>query len=115
GPADAVATFQDRIGLTWAFVLQMIARGDAGQSGADDQHVEMFLHGALRCADRPAVADRTIVPREHAARKREVKPQSITVRDRRPAPGTSRSAARTPVRETAAPKQARWFWQASPT
>src|ERR1019366_395542 len=48
GAADAVAALEDGIALAGTFVLQVITRADAGQSGADDQHVEMFRwHGGL--------------------------------------------------------------------
>src|SRR6266436_8833811 len=63
GAADAIAPFEDDKALAWALVLQMIARRDTGQSGADDQHVEMFIwHGDLRwrevsdCRDDPSIA-----------------------------------------------------------
>ena len=38
----AVAALENDVALAGAFLLQMIARADAGQPGADDQHVEMF-------------------------------------------------------------------------
>src|SRR5215469_6512226 len=40
--ADAVATLQDDEALARAFRLEVIARADTGQTGADDQNVEMF-------------------------------------------------------------------------
>ena len=42
GAADAVAALEDDETLAGALLLQVIARADAGQPGADDQHVEMF-------------------------------------------------------------------------
>src|SRR5581483_9284823 len=49
GAADGMAAFEDDESLRRTFGLQMIAGGDAGQAGADDQHVEMFnRHCALR-------------------------------------------------------------------
>ncbi len=42
GAADAVAALEDGKALARTFVLQVISRADAGQPGADDQHVEMF-------------------------------------------------------------------------
>src|SRR5947209_11527754 len=42
GAADAVAALEDRKTLARAFLLQVKTRADAGQPGADDQHVEMF-------------------------------------------------------------------------
>ena len=52
--ADAVAALQDHVALAGAILLQVIARADAGQAGADDQDVEMFvLHGGLRKSDCP--------------------------------------------------------------
>src|ERR1700722_8157208 len=42
GAADAVAALENDVALAGALLLQVIARADAGQSGADDQHVEMF-------------------------------------------------------------------------
>ncbi len=48
GAADTVAALEDRIALAGAFLLQVIGRADAGQPGADDQHVDMFAcHGHL--------------------------------------------------------------------
>src|SRR5437588_1203160 len=40
--ADTVAALEDRVSLARAFLLQMIARANAGQAGADDQDVEVF-------------------------------------------------------------------------
>src|ERR1019366_2811708 len=49
GAADAVAALVDGEGLAGTFLPQGITRADAGQSGADDQPVEMFgWHGGLR-------------------------------------------------------------------
>src|SRR5471030_2896116 len=49
GAADGLATLQDGKALARAFLLQVIAGTDAGQSGTDDQHVEMFwCHDSLR-------------------------------------------------------------------
>ncbi len=42
GAADAVAALEDGVTLAGTGVLQVIARANAGQPGADDQHVEMF-------------------------------------------------------------------------
>ena len=42
GAADAVAALENDVALARAFLLQMKARADAGQAGADDQNVEMF-------------------------------------------------------------------------
>ncbi len=42
GAADAVAALEDDVALARAFLLQVIARADAGQPGADDEDVEMF-------------------------------------------------------------------------
>jgi hypothetical protein len=42
GAADAVAALQDDVALARALFLQVIARADAGEAGADDQDVEMF-------------------------------------------------------------------------
>ena len=42
GAADAVAPLEDRVAFAGAFLLQMIARADAGQPGSDDQDVEML-------------------------------------------------------------------------
>src|ERR1700761_4302771 len=55
GAADGVAAFEDDVRLRRTFGLEMIAGRDAGQAGADDQHVEMFRwHCALRNrASRP--------------------------------------------------------------
>ena len=45
GAADAIAAFENDKALARALLLQVIARADAGQAGADDQDVEMFgLH-----------------------------------------------------------------------
>src|ERR1700754_4671725 len=47
GAADAVAALENDITFAGTFLLKMITRADAGQSGADNQHVEMFwLHTA---------------------------------------------------------------------
>ena len=42
GAADAIAALEDDVALAGAFLLQMKARADARQAGADDEHVEMF-------------------------------------------------------------------------
>src|SRR5215471_11339163 len=42
GASDAVPPLQDCKALGRAFLLQVIARRDAGETGADDQDVEMF-------------------------------------------------------------------------
>src|SRR5450759_4174571 len=42
GAPDAVAALEDGVALAGTFLLQVITRADAGQSGANDQHVEMF-------------------------------------------------------------------------
>src|ERR1700722_10643996 len=42
GAADGVAALENDVALAGALLLQVIARADAGQPGADDQHVEMF-------------------------------------------------------------------------
>ncbi len=52
GAADAIAALEDDVALAGAFLLQMKARADAGEAGADDENVEMFdLH------DTPARGD----------------------------------------------------------
>ena len=49
GAADAVAALENGEALAGALLLQVIARADAGQPGADDQDVEMFCcHDGLR-------------------------------------------------------------------
>ena len=65
GAADAVAALENGIALARAFVLQVKTRADAGQAGADDQHVEMFCHGGL---PRPALSAvmAGLVPAIHA-------------------------------------------------
>src|SRR4051812_44213131 len=40
--ADAVAALEDDVALARAFLLQVPAGANAGQAGADDQHVEML-------------------------------------------------------------------------
>src|SRR6266403_1100200 len=62
GAADGVATFEDRVALARALVLKVIARADAGEAGADDQHVEMFA-----CSDRLHLADTKDVDARHKA------------------------------------------------
>ena len=42
----AVAALEDDVALARTFLLQMIARADAGEARADDENVEMF-----RCHD----------------------------------------------------------------
>src|SRR5258708_5892425 len=42
GAANGLAAFEDGKTLGGTFLLQMIARADAGQASANDQHVEMF-------------------------------------------------------------------------
>ena len=42
GAADTVAALEDGVALARAFLLQVIARADAGEAGADDQDVEVF-------------------------------------------------------------------------
>src|SRR6185437_620293 len=57
GAANAIAALENDVALAGAFLLQMKARADAGQAGADDEDVEMFRcqifrgHGDLRDAD----------------------------------------------------------------
>ncbi len=63
GAADAVAALEDDKALGGAFVLQMIARADAGEPGADDQDVEMFgwhfcLHVCLQRASTMPAGER---------------------------------------------------------
>src|SRR6478672_9857038 len=52
--ADAVAALENDKTLAGAIALQVIARADAGEAGADDQHVDMFVcgrfHGSLNFA-----------------------------------------------------------------
>src|SRR5229473_4002995 len=43
GAADAVAALKNDKTLGRTIVLQVIARADPGQSGADDQHIDMFV------------------------------------------------------------------------
>src|SRR6476659_4674654 len=43
GTANAVAALEDGKALARAIALQVIARADAGQSGADDQDVNMYV------------------------------------------------------------------------
>ena len=53
GAADAVAPLEDHVALARAFLLQVIARANAGQAGADNEDVEMFCclgHGDLPAA-----------------------------------------------------------------
>ena len=51
GAADGVAALEDDVALAGTFLLQVEARADSGQAGADDQHVEMFWwHRALPAA-----------------------------------------------------------------
>src|ERR1700681_4957343 len=40
--ADTVAALEDGVALAGTIALQVIARANAGQPGADDQYVEMF-------------------------------------------------------------------------
>src|SRR5215831_18627687 len=54
GPADALPPLENDKILGRAFVLKVIARRDAGQTGADDQDVEMLalkgcFHRGLAC------------------------------------------------------------------
>ena len=67
GAADAVAPLEDHVALARAFLLQVIARADAGQAGADDEDVEMFCcigHDdlpAFRCnGQRREIATRNV-------------------------------------------------------
>jgi len=41
-PAETVLRFQDNEALSRALLLQMIGAADAGNSGTDDQYVEML-------------------------------------------------------------------------
>src|SRR5436305_1149568 len=51
GAADAVAPLEDDVALARALLLQVIARADAGQAGADNEYVEVFCrHDDLRVA-----------------------------------------------------------------
>src|SRR6266403_880216 len=43
GTADGLAALKDDKAPAGAIVLQVIARADAGQSGADNQHIDMFV------------------------------------------------------------------------
>src|SRR6266404_1662793 len=43
GAADALAALEDDKTLSRAVLLQVETRADAGQAGADNQHVEMFV------------------------------------------------------------------------
>src|SRR5579859_3251709 len=63
GAADAIAPFENEVALARAFLLQVIARADAGQTGADDHDVKMFrllgrFHGRrlARKAERKSTA-----------------------------------------------------------
>src|SRR6266550_8959442 len=51
GAADAVAPFEDDKALARAFPPQMKTGADAGEPGADDQHVEMVGFGRLHGID----------------------------------------------------------------
>src|SRR3954470_15458884 len=42
GAADTIAPLENGVALAGALLLQMIARADAGQASADDQHIEML-------------------------------------------------------------------------
>src|SRR5882672_9143811 len=42
GAADAIAALEDDVALARAFLLQVIARADAGEACADDEDVEML-------------------------------------------------------------------------
>src|SRR5216684_7189810 len=53
GAADAVAALEDHKALGRTFLLEVKTRADAGQAGADNQHVEMFWwHGGLPASGR---------------------------------------------------------------
>src|SRR6202521_4603570 len=43
GAADAIAALEDGVALAGTILLQVIARADAGQPGADDQDIDMFV------------------------------------------------------------------------
>ena len=42
GAADRLARLEDRVALAGAALLQVVGGADAGEAGADDQHVDMF-------------------------------------------------------------------------
>src|ERR1700681_4318683 len=46
GTTDAVAALENDKTLGRAIALEVIARADSGQPGADDQHVEMFVYAS---------------------------------------------------------------------
>src|SRR5438477_6592377 len=59
GAADRITALEDDEALAQTFRLQMIARSDAGEAGADDEDVEM-----LRC-HRVLRAGQTAVSRQY--------------------------------------------------
>src|SRR3954454_13598796 len=73
GAADAVAALEDHVALARALLLQVIARANAGQAGADDEDVEMFCRighddlPAFRCnGQQGEIATRNVgLPRRY--------------------------------------------------
>ena len=55
GAADAVATLENDKTLGRTTALQMITRADAGQPGADDQHIDMFVCGRFHRLISPQI------------------------------------------------------------
>ncbi len=48
GAADALALFQDHVGLAGAKLLQVMGSVNAGEARADDQHVEVFYRHSVK-------------------------------------------------------------------
>ena len=68
GTTDNITTFENRKGLAWTLVLQLSGGADAGQTGTNDDHVEMFHARGL--------ANRAVTP----ARDRSSRPAYATAR-----------------------------------
>ena len=98
GAADVLARLEDRVGLAGALRLQLAAGADAGQAGADDQHVEMFgrvqvLVRYRRASDlpRPDARPRSRRPRRSG---RGARGRARAGRHRRRAPHAARDHRR---------------------
>ena len=63
GAAKALLGLQDDIAAVRALGLQVVGRTDAGDTGSDDQHVEVLGHAGLRLGRRRALHHRRLTHR----------------------------------------------------
>ena len=73
GAADGVARLEDRVGLARALRLEVAGGADAGEAGADDQHVDVFgchRRGSIPAGDAPPRNPSRAGPRDRVAVRR---------------------------------------------